>query len=299
MRETNTEMDLGAVVSPYGPDDVIGAANQITEGTVLRAAGLVQSGRRFHLGQLVTDQAPHQMWRFWRQMLLTEHSAPGSGNGRNRMTFVEEAVSGAVHTGTHLDGLVHAGVDGVAYGGRLYSDIITASGVTELGIENMPPLVTRGVCLDVSHDVDSASDGANTAVTAQVLEAAEHRQGVTVGAGDILLLHTGWGRWWHENPDRYAGSEPGLDLGGAQWCVDRKVSVIGADTWAVEQVPSADPEDAFAVHQLTITRNGIYLLENARTSELADSGVSEFLCVIAPILLQGASASMVAPVAVI
>jgi kynurenine formamidase len=120
-----------------------------------------------------------------------------------------------------------------------------------------------------------------------------------VEAGDILLLHTGWGGYWDTDGERYAASEPGLDLSGARWCIERRVTVIGADNWAVEQVTATAGDEAFPVHQETITRNGVYLLENVRTAELAADGVNEFCCVIAPVRLRGASGSMVGPVAVI
>jgi kynurenine formamidase len=55
----------------------------------------------------------------------------------------------------------------------------------------------------------------------------------------------------------------------------------------------------FPVHQHCLTRYGCYLLENVRTEELARDGVHEFCCVIAPLRLRGASASMVNPVAVV
>jgi kynurenine formamidase len=122
--------------------------------------------------------------------------------------------------------------------------------------------------------------------------------GLTVGAGDIVILHTGWGALWDTDPDRYGTGEPGIDVEAARWLTTRRVAVIGADTWAVEQVPSASADESFPVHQECITRNGVYLLENVRTSELAADLVSEFCCVITPVRLAGASGSMVGPVAV-
>ncbi len=107
---------------------------------------------------------------------------------------------------------------------------------------------------------------------------------MTVEPGDIVFLHTGWGRLWDEDPDRYAASEPGLDESAGRWLTDRRVAVIGADNWAVERVvldrgPEAPPSP---VHQETIARNGTYLVENLRLAELAADGVTTFLAMIAP-----------------
>lgn len=283
----------------YGDDDRIGAANEIGPDTVTAAAALVTEGRRYALGQVLGPSSPHQMWRYWKHVLVTDRTLPERAFGSNRQTFVEDAVSGALHSGTHLDGLGHIGIGPYAYGGRPWSEVIGADGLTGLGIENVPPLVSRGVLLDLCAAQGVPALGDDQPVTAGDLAAAERAAGVTVGPGDILLLHTGWGAHWDTDGDRYAASEPGLDLSGARWCVERRVTVIGADNWAVERVPLEPEDEAFPVHQETITRNGVYLLENVRTAELAADGTAEFLCVIAPLLLRGASGSMVNPVAVV
>lgn len=282
----------------YGDADQIGAANEITPETVRRAAGLVRQGRRYPLGQTLASSSPNQMWRYWKHSLLTDRVLVERAFGSNVQTFVEESVSGALHSGTHLDGLGHIGIGEYAYGGRRWSDLVAADGLRELGIENVPPLFSRGVLLDVAalHGVDVLGD--DQPVTAEDLSAAEEAAGLRVAAGDILLLHTGWGAYWDGDPARYAASEPGLDVTGARWCIARRVAVIGADNWAVERVGRGPEDEAFPVHQETITRNGVYLLENVRTAELAADGVREFCCVIAPVRLRGASASMVGPVAV-
>jgi kynurenine formamidase len=283
----------------YGDDDVIGAANEITPDAVLRAAGLVRSGRRYALGQVLDADSPAQMWRYWKHSLLTDRVLPERSFGSNQQTFLEESVSGALHSGTHLDGLAHIGIGEHLYNGHRWADVIGPDGVTQLGAENIPPIFTRGVLLDVAavHGTDMLGD--EQAVTADDLQAAADAQGVTVEAGDVVLVHTGWGRLWGTDNERYRASEPGIDLSGAQWCTERRVTVIGADNWAVEQVLREPGEEAFPVHQETITRNGVYLLENVRTEELAADHVTEFCCIIAPTRLRGASASMVGPIAVV
>lgn len=283
----------------YLDDDVIGAANEITADSVLRAAGLVRAGRRYALGQVLDDSSPSQMWRYWKHSLLTDRVMPERSFGTNQQTFLEECVSGALHSGTHLDGLAHIGIGEYLYNGHRWVDVIGPDGVSLLGAENIPPIFTRGVLLDIAatHRTD-VLDGEH-AIGADDLQIAAEAQGITVEAGDVVLIHTGWGALWGVDNERYRASEPGIDVSGAQWCIERRVSVIGADNWAVEQVAVEPGELAFPVHQETITRNGVYLLENVRTDELSADRVWEFCCVIAPTRLRGASASMVGPIAVI
>jgi kynurenine formamidase len=283
----------------YPDGDVIGAANEITPDVVAAAARLVTTGRRYSLAQILDAASPAQMWRFWKQELLTDKTTLENSFGTNKQTFVEESISGALHSGTHLDGLAHIGIGEYAYGGRKWTDITRPDGLTDLGIENLPPLATRGVLLDVAAVHGVARLGDDHAVTGADLQAAQERAGVEVGSGDVVIVHTGWGALWDGDPERYNASEPGIDLSGALWCIDRRVTVIGADNWAVERVPREAEAEAFPVHQETITRNGVYLLENVRTEELVADGVREFFCLISPVRMRGASGSMVNPVAIV
>lgn len=288
----------GELASPYGPADTIGAANEIDAARVLQASALIRTGRRYDLSQVLDDQSPAQMWRFWKHTLVLDRVMPGRALGTNQQSFLEETVTGALHSGTHLDGLGHVGIGPLTYNGIRYSDIVTPTGITQLGIEGVPPLFGRGVLLDVARHRGVELLGCDDAIGAADLQEAAEQAGITIRPGDIVLLHTGWGAQWDTDPERYKASEPGLDITGAAWLTDRRVTVVGADNWAVEKVSRSQESEMFPVHQHCLTRHGCYLLENVRTDELATDLVSEFCCVILPNRLRGASASIVAPLAV-
>ncbi len=281
----------------YGADDTLGAANEITEEKVREAATLVRQGRRYSLGQVLDDRSPTQMWRYWKHSLLVDRVVPGRFLGPNRQSFVEEAVAGALHSGTHLDALGHIGIGELAYNGASYADIVGPTGLARLGIEGVPPLFTRGVLLDVAAARGVAMLDMPYIVGPEDLERAERRAGVRVEPGDAVLIHTGWGALWDADGARYAAGEPGIGLDAARWLTDRRVAVVGSDNWAVEAVPS--PPDMFPVHQHLITLYGVYLLENARTLELARDGVTAFCFAALAARLRGASASPVAPAAIV
>jgi kynurenine formamidase len=283
----------------YGAQDTLGALNEVTPEKVCRAASYVKTGRRYALSRLLESEAPTQLTRFWKNRLELERLIPGHQVGINALSSVEETVSGAMHSGTHLDGLGHIGIGVQAYNGYPYTDIVTTDGLTRLGIEGVPPIMTRGVLLDIARlkNVETLAD--TYAITAKDLDDASALQGVAVEPGDALLIHTGWGRLWMIDNARYAASEPGINLEGAAWCTDRRVCVIGADTWAVEVVPDENPELLFPVHQHCITRYGCHLLENVDLTELAGDRVYAFCFVLLPLRAKGASASPVSPVAII
>ncbi len=95
--------------------------------------------------------------------------------------------------------------------------------------------------------------------------------------GDAVFLHTGWGDLFAQFPAQnatYNESEPGIGKAAAQWLADQKVVVVGADTWAVEVIPSEDANEAFPVHALLLTNNGIHIIENVRTDLIAAEAAS-------------------------
>jgi kynurenine formamidase len=284
---------------PYGPDDTIGAANEITPDKVTAAAGLIREGRTYQLGQVLEASSPAQMWRYWKQSLLVDRVVPGRFAGSNEQSFVEESVAGALHSGTHMDGLAHIGIGSRTYNGFHYADIIAPDGLTKLGIESVPPFFTRGVLLDVASAHAVAELDPEYAISAADISAAMAAQDVTVGPGDIVLIHTGWGRQWNADNARYAASEPGIDVSAAELLTSRRVTMIGADNWAVEVVTAKPGGVMFPVHQHCIPKYGCYLLENVRTEELARDAVWEFCCVVLPNRLKGASASMVSPLGLV
>src|SRR5207253_7585516 len=53
------------------------------------------------------------------------------------------------HTGTHIDALSHQAMDQVMFGGVKTEEAETPAGFSRLGIETVPPLLRRGVLLDV------------------------------------------------------------------------------------------------------------------------------------------------------
>ena len=179
----------------YGTDDVIGAANEITPDKVLSATQLIKIGERIPLGRILDENSPTQMWRYWKHHMTLESILPQNYSGENQQSYVEEAVSGALHSGTHIDALGHIGIGNYAYNGAKYSDIATGQGLLKLGIESIPPLITRGVLLNIAKLKAVASLDGAYCITAEDLDNAQKQAGVEVSSGDCVLLHTGWGTY--------------------------------------------------------------------------------------------------------
>ena len=92
--------------------------------------------------------------------------------------------------------------------------------------------------------------------------------------------------------------EPGLGVEGAQYLADLGVVAIGADTWALEVIPFEKEARPFDVHLTLLAKNGVYILENMVTTELAADGVTEFFFTLGAPRLEGAVQAIVNPVAI-
>jgi kynurenine formamidase len=289
--------------SRYGPDDELGAGNELTPERTLAALQIPKEGRKIELAQLLEEGAPAFPPRTWKQLILAHGTldatkmAPESGG--SHMTYFEESAFGTYHIGCHVDGLGHVGIDGHFYNGHHYKDFYTSKGLTKFGVETMRPWVTRGVCLNIAALLGTEQLDEGFVITPEHLEEACRAQNVQIGAGDVVLLHTGWGSLWTEDIEHYEHVEPGAGWDAAHWLTDRRVSLVGADNWAFEVIPFERPDGIFVVHQHLLAETGTHILENATTAELAASGFSEFLFVLTVQKTKGSTGAYASPVAVV
>lgn len=287
--------------SRYGAQDELGAQNELSPERTLEALRLPVEGRVLALAQTLRIDTPQTPPRVAHQVTLGHWALPGaqpSPEGSETMGF-EDQLTINTHTGCHVDGLGHNCIAGHSYNGVHFGEFYTPNGLTKYAIDRLLPWVARGVCLDVAALEGTDMLPGGYAIGPDQLEAACRRQEVEVQAGDVVLLHTGWGRLWDEDPQRYHADEPGLGWDGAHWLTDRRVSAVGADNWALEVLPSEDPELPFVVHQHLLSETGTYIVENLRTAELAATGRAAFLFLMAPLKIAGLTGSPVSPVAVV
>ena len=280
--------------SRWGAGDERGAANHMGPATVLRAARLIRTGRVIELGQVLRGSMPLGARHFDVYMKPTGRNAGSNRRGSNEELVVAEM--GQV--GTQFDGFTHQTIGDSLYNCFDQNEILTRSGFTRLGVENVGTLMTRGVLIDVAalKGVDMLPD--RYEITVDDLRQALDRQGVALEAGDAVLIHTGWGVLWDTDAERFMASNPGIGVAAAQWLVDRDPMLLGADNQPVEVSPNPDPELSLPIHQMMLVVNGIHLVERMRLDELAAAGAYEFAFVVQPLKIEGATGSTVAPVAI-
>jgi kynurenine formamidase len=215
------------------------------------------------------------------------------------VNWVVEYVSAPSQMGTHMDGLNHLQIGDRTYNGHRIDDLVEEYGTNRLGIETLPQVVTRGVLLDIAAARGAERLEKGYVITPDDAEAALARQRVTVGQGDAVLFHTGWGRWWGVDNDAYVDGEPGPGMALGAWLVDQHVALTGCDTWSFGPVPAEDPAEPFVVPQTLNVKHGVVVLENLQLTELADDQVGEFLFVVSHAKLRGATGAWVAPLAIV
>lgn len=290
------------IKSKWGPDDEIGAANLITPESVLAASKLIKTGKTYNLGIVVDKDTPAFSPRSLSVSILQPNQIETQGLGTNGMTYNDDIFMGWLGIGPQIDGLGHIGVKHTYYNGLKDSEFAKADGLKKLGIEKLPPMVTRGVLLDMAkfYAQDIVKEG--TPYTREDIMAAAKDQGVEIRKGDTVLFHSGWLNLLDgekQDHKRYVSVEPGLGNSGAEYLAEIGVVAVGADTWGLEAVPFEKGSDGvFSVHQILIPKNGIYILENMETRELIKDGVKEFMFVLGAARIRGAVQMIINPIAI-
>ncbi|HKB25128.1 MAG TPA: cyclase family protein [Methylomirabilota bacterium] len=281
--------------SPWGPNDQTGATNRVTAAVTRAAAAEIKEGKVIPMSQPLVDGVPLFGTRFTKTILTATTLAPGAALGENQLTYMEDTWLSQSHVGTHLDGLGHIGRKDCYFNQIAMGKFINQNYMMKLGLEHIKTFATRGVLVDMVKVYQAAGKfkgnpackkpclDKGTLITAADIQAGLRMYNATLREADILIIHTGWGDLFEQYPAQnatYNGGEPGIGKDAANWLVSQKIVAVGNDTWGVEVIPGENPKEAFIVHNILITDNGIHILENVRTdlmaAEAAASGRSTF-----------------------
>jgi len=282
--------------SRYGADDRLGAMNNLSDEKTAEAARLITTGKTYALGQVTGKTTPAYGPRTFNMTILQLSDGSGTPLGENKAVGNDDLVNTYVGIGSQIDGLGHMGTDHRYYNGVPASEFVTTGGLTQFGTHTLPPVATRGVLLDMTKAFGDPVP-AGTAFNRAEIEAAARAAGVTIGKGDIVLFHTGTMKS-QEGASELSPVEPGLGVEGAQYLADLGVVAIGADTWAIEVIPFEKEARPFDVHVTLLAKNGVYILENMVTTELAADGAAEFFFTLGAPRLEGAVQAIINPVAI-
>lgn len=284
--------------SPYGADDQIGAANLLTPDVVKQAVSLVKTGKTYPLAVPIDKHLPAFRHRSFQLYNIQPGGQAGKTLGPNKFSFNDELVNAWTGVGTQLNGIGHIGIDNVYYNGNKAADFVTVEGVTKLGIEKVPPIVTRGVVLDMTAHYGMAIVPGGTEFTVADIQAVLRKQGLTLRKGDVVLFNTGWLELIGKDNKQFLEVEPGIGMAAAHWLADQGIVAFGGDTWASEVYPNPHTEDEFPVNQFMLAKRGIYNLELIDSRALVRDQAWEFLFVLGQPLYVGSTQVNINPVAI-
>jgi kynurenine formamidase len=287
----------------FGPEDQLGLINLLTPQRVAEAARLVTRGVTFPLDvPLGTFDPPLNGAR---------------GNPRHHVIaqpggigFDDVWDNYFPQAGSQWDSLAHIGYTRETYyNGATTEDVRTGRRNT-IDKWAQHGIVGRGIVLDMPAAMAalgrSYDPGATVEFGPEELEAARRIAGVEYSPGDILLLHTGFTKWYTDQSP--AGRKqipksltaPGLAHSEevCRYLWDAHVAAIATDTFAVEAWP-ADTSPSAApfgfIHQMLIGSFGMALGElwwlHDLAADCAATGVYQGLLVSAPTPAPGGIAS--------
>jgi kynurenine formamidase len=293
-------------------EDEIGPIRSLPAEQILRAARLVRDGRLIDLAaprfrgmpifpghpnfEVLTYRSPHGL-RVGGEQTWGPHNDACLG-------FMSELVMGTTHSGAHIDALAHITIgDGDRwYGGATADEHLGDFGPVRADGSKLPPVFTRGLLFDVPgyRGLDALPKG--EPVTATELQEIAESIGIQVEPWDVVLVRTGIMRHWPDREQMANHRGAGPDLSAAQWLVEQGVIATGSDTETYEVQPAPDPGEPSnpqPVHTHLLIENGVYILESLDLEALANEEIYEFLFVALPNKIEGATGSMVDPIAVV
>jgi len=293
----------------WGKDDEVGSLNAMTPATIKAALGLAKAGKVYDLGvaydresfkwpghspaEVITFRNPDGIRRQGDFKAAVDPKAnPHKTAWHSAAIFINDNV------GTQIDGLAHitTGEDSHWYNGFKEADWGGNWGVRKCDSVSIPPIITRGVMIDVAalRKVDALP--AHYKITATDLQGALERQKTELRPGDTVLIRTGALRHWAANGADHKKlgehDSAGIDLAAARWLVEQKGAIlIGSDTSGLEHAPAPGEAGGFIpVHRYLLVEQGVHIGEFHFLEELAKEGVYEFCYVCCTNKIRGAAA---------
>jgi kynurenine formamidase len=295
---------------PWGKNDEVGSLNGMSAESMKAALGLVKQGRVYDLG--VNYDADSFKWPGHNPAAIMTYRGP---EGVRRQGDFKAAVDPKLNpgkvgwhscalfisdnVGTQIDSLGHIteGDDNHWYNGFKEADWGGNFGIRKCDATTIPPIITRGVLLDVAgfRKVDALPE--HYRITINDLEATMKEQKVELRVGDTVLIRTGTCKYWGANGADHkkiaAHDSAGIDLAAARWLVEQKGAIlIGADTSGLEWAPGPDEKAPgfIPVHRYLLIQAGVHIGEFHFLEELAKDRTYEFCYICMTNKIRGAAA---------
>jgi len=293
--------------SPWGPDDEIGRLNLMTEASKASVLSRISGGDvydlsvEYFMGMPGWFPAGDPRYTFWMT-----HTPQGTVNSdpmnvgkdmNEHVSYSGSAISMYTHTGTHIDALNHFGLDGKIFNGFDADKDLGDRGWNKTGAETIPPIVARGVLIDVAADQGVEVLPPNFRIGKKEIQSALKSQNITLETGDVVLIRTGK-MVNYKNTEAYLEAPAGLGMTGARYLVEQGAMVIGGDNLSLEAFPSEIEGNYLPVHTYLLAQHGIPIMELINLEKLSQEKVYQFAFIGGSLKLRGADAAPMRPIAI-
>ncbi len=297
---TATQADAACEYSKrWGKGDEIGSANHVTPTSVLKASQLIKTGKTYSLGITIDSSTPAFPPRGMSLQVVQPNQQQGAIRFPNGATYNDDLWQGWFGIGPQIDGLGHLGHKNMYYNCNEAKDFASLTGLTKLSVDKIPPLVARGIVLDMAGHYGVKAMDAGQFITVADVEAVAKKQGTPIQTGDVVLFHTGWtDTYLKTEPKKWVSGEPGQSEEVAEYLAEKNVIAVGSDTWGLDPVPPQIGTRPFQGHIILLKENGIYILETMNTGPLVRDKAFEFLFVLGQAKIKGTVQMIINPVAI-
>jgi kynurenine formamidase len=295
-------------ISPWGEMDEIGTLNMMTEETKLQVLLKIRTGRTYDLSveyfvgmpsfHVLGDPA-YQYWLTHTPRGTVVDNPNGLGKPMNeKVSYTGDAISMYTHMGTHIDALNHFGLNGKIWNGFSVDEHLGDKGWMKTGAETIPPIIARGILIDIPAAKNVEALPANYRINSTDLKQALERQKVRLQRGDVVLIRTGQAKHY-QDAHKFLDQYPGINLDAAKWLVeDQQVMLLGADNLSFEAFPPERNDNWVPVHTYMLAEKGVMFIEQMFLEDLAKDKIYEFAFIASSIKLWGASAAPMRPLAI-
>jgi kynurenine formamidase len=295
-------------ISPWGAADEIGTLNMMTEQSKQQILSKISSGKTYDLSveYFVGMPSFHVLgdpgYQYWLthtpRGTVVEDPARIGKTMNEKVSYTGDAISMYTHMGTHIDALNHFGLNGKIWNGFAADEYLGDKGWKKTGAETIPPIIARGVLIDVLSAKGKNDLPPNYRISKDDLIMALKKQNTTLQKADVVLIRTGQARYY-DTASRFLDQYAGLSLDAAKWLAeDQEVMLLGADNLSLEAFPSEQKDNWVPVHTYLLAEKGIMFIEQMYLEELANDKVYEFAFISASLKLRGASGAPMRPIAI-
>ena len=298
---------LSVGTSPWGAQDEIGRLNMLTKvnrKNIMSRANyevIYDVSVDYFVGMPSWQAAGDPTYQIWMTHTpngsIVDNVLKQGKHVNSHVSYSGTAISMYTHTGTHIDALSHFGLDGKIYNHFTAQDNLGDKGWKKSGADKIPPIIGRGILLDIpsAKRIDALPD--NYRISKKDLIQAADFAGIELIEGDIVLIRTGRMQQYTDSK-KYMTNSPGLGIEAAQYLASSGVAIVGADNLSFEAFPSEVKGNYVPVHTYLLAQEGVHILELVYLEDLSKNSVYEFAFIGGSLKLRGADAAPMRPIAI-